>query len=1790
MTTMTQTSPASLSPPQSPQLAGGEGFTFEGAVAASYLVALLGEDYAPGMDNRIVSRVSVQQRNFGQPLDDVIVDFRDIEGNLATLSLQVKSSVIVSAAPSNKDFRAIIRDAWATFSKREFRKLVDRYGFAVEDIAKDKASDLQLICEVARASSTEHFEARFIDGGSASSSLGLLKRDLESLLSDAKGSHCSREELHGFLSHFVVIRFDFMHAGATDLSSMQTRVCDLLAPTSVEQAPMVWMSLHNIARDAAGKAGEFRRSDLVRQLAPIVRLRGSRSLLQDLNKITELAKTWRADIEGDVGGTQIDRSGLSLGVKTAFQIARFIQIKGLPGSGKSALLAREMDAAFLCGPVLFLKADRLHGAGWQGFAQAHGIIFSSLPDLLLELGAVGSAILFIDGIDRIEKKHKPIILDVLRAIDSTAGLEDWRIIASLRNTGIEPLRTWLGSIIDKFSTASVDVGLLEEDEAKSLATAIPQLRPLLFGLQQVRQIVRRPFFAKVLFQDVRNASGNTSVPQSELDLVLNWWDRAGYDTSGQAAISRRQAIIELSIRRAAALSQPIAIASLTPATQSVLQELLEDGIVQHARLHYTVRFAHDIFFEWSFFSCLTSSGEAWIERVKECGEPPAVARAVDLLAQSEFRDGDNWAGTLQVLSKAKMRSQWTRSWLLAPAAIPEFSTQSEQFKAAVMANDGLLLKKALVWFQAEKTVPNPRVLSRGPTDVKQVRLADLLGWPSDFATWGRFISFLVSVSHEAPVALFPDFLAIFEVWQNASAGFANDISESLLNLCAAWMRELDMVDDYDRLSPDSRFQNLEDVKGFRKALGNLIVLAATTYPPLTTEYLNRVATLEHSRQERVEDLLVFFPRIVTSHAQLFTDLMLSYLLEELPADRVADEEARQALDTERKFAIQAKPEKDRTSEENDYLSGMFTLFGTRSFSQSDWQSLSIAHDQGTFGPASPIREPFRSLFGTDPELAIDLLNRLCNHAITAWRQLHAYDWNGTKVPLPVIVEFPWGDQEFWGGVNEYRWFRGLQAPEIIGCGFMALEAWCLDQLEHGKPVDELIQKIVLGNQSVGVLGLASLLAMHSKHLSDTTFALVSTQFLWHADQRRLGQDVTMLSAQLMGFRDGDQDHVAAVKALSQRVNRTAQIRTYAVSFIFNSEFGTRMRTRVQGFIDHLPYKFQEQKQDTDVTANLMSHAVEYAKLIDMKTWAQTGPADENGLVPLVHVDPQANDPDRLAEVEKANRTIQENKLWVWVSAMFDGTEKSSPNKIAAAILVAKELDSDALLGNDAVPDESLSMRRGVVVGVASIVLRFREEQSGADLDWARGVLQRGANTFETFAHHWIPSMSIPWHVGISVARGCAAEILHHTADSETAEILLCLSAHSLNGVSLATLKILAGLWHIDARLTWTAFHLALGLCVIEVMAGKPVTLAEAEYNRRASVLNEAIDLYFGEETWVPLPKLPAPWISVPDSEGRRGDSPVGPTPGTILIPPPVRWDAEHAAEVLKCVPYTAVMSSGAKSHLQTFLQDSLSWTVTKKSPPGQNGRRDRLGNEQVYKWTRSIGAGFGSIAGLLEVDEIKSTFLDTIFYLEDEFCWEMLAPFCQNFVARNILRQQVISPYAIQLLNICQGRVLQSSVFNSGHYNRGKFYGSDLPSLLRTLMFVEADSYSGTIRFFDDKWDALRLVLPLIDNFIWAGGWSVAVMGHFLTLCERAIAVFPAGHFADLILFVLDGQVSLQAWHGTSICPRLADLVNKLANRETPMPVELRQKMLRILDALVDMGDRRSAALQQGEIFREIKI
>ena len=201
----------------------------------------------------------------------------------------------------------------------------------------------------------------------------------------------------------------------------------------------------------------------------------------------------------------------------------------------------------------------------------------------------------------------------------------------------------MGELLDATGVATVDVNLLNDEEAEILAKEKPHLRTLLFGPPSVQEIVRRPFFAKVLNQNfVIDANALSFKPQTEINLIENWWSRGGYNATGQNKIERQRAILELARVRAHHLKQDISLSELTTASVSLINQFMIDGILQQVRCGHTVRFSHDIFFEWGFFHVLTERGENWLEEISACGEPPAVARAAELLSQWEYIYGKNW--------------------------------------------------------------------------------------------------------------------------------------------------------------------------------------------------------------------------------------------------------------------------------------------------------------------------------------------------------------------------------------------------------------------------------------------------------------------------------------------------------------------------------------------------------------------------------------------------------------------------------------------------------------------------------------------------------------------------------------------------------------------------------------------------------------------------------------------------------------------------------------------------------------------------------------------------------------------------------------------------------------------------------------------------------------------------------------------------------------------------------------------------------------------------------------------
>jgi hypothetical protein len=229
-------------------------------------------------------------------------------------------------------------------------------------------------------------------------------------------------------------------------------------------------------------------------------------------------------------------------------------------------------------------------------------------------------------------------------------------------------------------------------------------------------------------------------------------------------------------------------------------------------------------------------------------------------------------------------------------------------------------------------------------------------------------------------------------------------------------------------------------------------------------------------------------------------------------------------------------------------------------------------------------------------------------------------------------------------------------------------------------------------------------------------------------------------------------------------------------------------------------------------------------------------------------------------------------------------------------------------------------------------------------------------------------------------------------------------------------------------------------------------------------------------------------------------------------------------------------------------------------------------------------------APFFETDWVRKHLLAP-FLANDEELLRVLAEFADKTVTRHILDAPAVPNNTLALLSDCVERVVSDPMFNPKGYRAGEVHGHDMPTLVRALLFVAVECAPGAARFANEDWSQISLVMPMVTRLVSAVGWSSFVMQNFLALCERAGVAYPIDEFCDQTRFVLASLAKAKgSWTGTMLPARAAGVVQRLADANYPLRLQQAQEFLRILDALVDLGDRRSAALEQTEAFRSVQL
>ena len=1752
----------------SPLLTGGAGFDFEDGVAAIYLAALLLEGGVLGLGQYTVTQVALQRASSGAPLDDVIVTGMDVNGQEGTLHLQAKSTLHIGEGPTNTDFRDVLTKAWATIKATSFKQGRDRVGAAVGSIAQTRQKALRRMQQVAIESATAaDFWTRF--DAVTNQETRTVRNAFVSVIKEIDPAAADDERLWTFFKHFVVLSFDVQDTESKDAYYAIEHLKSALESTASDQGADLWRKLIDIAKDTGDAGGSIGRPGLLERLAPEFHLESARTVRADLEKLSALARAALADVRLDVSGYSVERKGIIAKISEALAACRFVQITGEPGTGKSAMLRKIAESAEREGFVFVLSENRIEGNGWLGFAAANGLTSPTPEALLAEVGAGSEPILFIDGIDRIvSKPAQQVVADILRAIAAAPACGRWRVVASVRDENIEHVRTWIpAEFLARTGIMSISVGAFDDDEVGQIAGALPALAPILNASGAVREIARRPFFLRVLAEGV--ARGSADAPQSEIELIEAWWARGGYDATRADARRRQQVLRSAAELGISSFGRRIDVQAFDA---GALQDLIDDSVLRDVAAGLTVGFGHDVFYEWALFQAARSKGDKWLDLVRSAGEPPFFGRIAGLLSQRAFERDDGWASGLEELEKAEARSQWKRAWLIAPFSSPLFSSFQSRIDVAVKQNRERL-RRLLLGFQAEKTQPNLFILGGfAGSDLDRLarlRLADQLSWPSDYVTWTRFFAWLLPQCATLDPLLVADVIPVFSAWITAFVRTPVMIPSALKRALLNWLTAIELhrrpehwqeIVTRDRQAGWGAITD-DELEQVEQSLRFQFFLATGSDAALEQEYLDHLIALGKRVRESCAFVADYISLLAVDAMPKAVDLCLKVLIDDLPED------------------------------EDRRRGG----FGGSSSSPFHWDELSLEDGGAKFFPPSPAWEPFKTLFEKAPQEALRLTHGLCNHAMKAWLQLNGRDYQFGRTPLPFAVDFPWGKQTFWGNTRVYSFYRGIHGPHVLDSAVMALEQWAFSELAKGRAADEIIRDVVDGNECCAVLGIALGVAIQANCVSDVSLALVATAHLWRWDIERGKADLVSPTQNEYGFMNESKHrkmHEALAKANRMPV-RQRDIRMLAMMFVIGQDERLRdaAKAAMQKLPATLPFECKEEAESANAQKYLAKEAGQWALLADPSYYHLYRTEDPEKLV-VGFENPEANKPGTTARVAAAEESISWTNLAMTIEKVLNDDPAASEFSLSEAISKVKKVDVDAVLSTDA--DEPLiTAKQAAIVGVAALAIKNYPNVTAENIEWAKTLLQKGATRPASMDEGTFPSSIILFHPSRMTAKGLMLLIERGIDERWAKETLLALMLHPLDAIYETVVASCIAVWPKDARFGWIALCLSLSLAVEKMSPDDWQDREGAAARRnaeRTKKLQEALSSL--EDKACPWPDAPGPPRSSGSDAETNDEEDAGPfqPPRRRARVPRDEFRHDLASRAIKHFQAELILrSSAAASRLMGLADRQLAWTIAAHPPERLNGQRVQRPTPP-YEWTFTFMRWLSELCAALPPDVALSRYIKPVLEItDDDACLELLDTFVDAFICRQIHDAETLTLGVVANFQAIADRVAAAdwrwdATRVNGNLTRQKH------AVLKALFLVNVERADGARRFANRDWKDIAIMLPALANLIRCVASVTGALGYFLELAERSIDHYPAESLADRLIQFLEAQGRKPAaLRSLSATERIAALIQTLAAREHPLTEQLRSKLLKVLDLLVELGDRRSAALLGSELFKTVR-
>ncbi|MGA7625493.1 MAG: hypothetical protein WCA91_18125, partial [Candidatus Acidiferrales bacterium] len=469
-----------------------------------------------------------------------------------------------------------------------------------------------------------------------------------------------------------------------------------------------------------------------------------------------------------------------------------------------------------------------------------------------------------------------------------------------------------------------------------------------------------------------------------------------------------------------------------------------------------------------------------------------------------------------------------------------------------------------------------------------------------------------------------------------------------------------------------------------------------------------------------------------------------------------------------------------------------------------------------------------------------------------------------------------------------------------------------------------------------------------------------------------------------------------------------------------------------------------------------------------------------------------------------------------------------------------------------------------------------------EIEWAKRLLQEGATRSYRLDERINPGSILMHHSGIMAARGLSYLILGGIDERGAKETLLRLMLHPLEAVYESAVASCLACWARDSRFSWIGF--CLGLALVNQDSGpddwknQEATAGRREADRRKKLDHALAALKEDASLWMdaPAPAVPTPEPEDDAEKWRESNA----------VRPLFRYDL--AGRVIRHAPIESIVQSHEAKELLLRLADRLlAWTISANPPERRVAGRRVSRPTPPYEWTRLFMTWLAYLCSVLPSDIALARYVNLILVIDDdESCFELLDSFVDHFICRQVHDAEKPSAGTLAIVKAMADRVAaadwrwDASRVN-GNLTRQKH------TILKALLLVNVAHADGARRFANGNWSEIDAVIPSLEKLFQGIASVTGGLLYFLNLAERSIDHYPADALADTLMHFLTAQEQKPAALRSISAPeRMAAIVQILASHEHLLSEALRTKLLKLLDMLVELGDRRSAALLGSEWFK----